>query len=90
MIEGLIQRGWIQRCYARDAGGYRVDPHDSRATCWCLLGACMRAEVDFETGVRDLIRLAIDPDKKIMLPTWNDAPERTKEEVLEVIRRAKS
>lgn len=39
----LIDKGWTQGAYARNATGASVGPHDTDAVCFCALGAISRA-----------------------------------------------
>jgi len=39
----LIEQGWTQGNYARNAIGDRTDPAAENAVCWCTLGALRRA-----------------------------------------------
>lgn len=80
----LIQkRGWVQ-------GEYK-----SRAGAYCLVGAletvCGRFTLDFEhktftTASTRLLEVVGDFD----LVGWNDAPGRTKKQVLKALKKAKA
>ena len=79
----LIEQGWTQGTYARDANGEDVDATDDRAVCWCSYGAIVRAyDEDFEAAeaARDVLRAAVGTK---YAASWNDAPERTQAEVLQ-------
>lgn len=79
----LIARGWTQEVSARDANGTPVAPTDDTATCWCTIGALMRAG-----GARAASALAAFLPRNTSIPRWNDAPERTQAEVLALFGRA--
>lgn len=92
-VKGLLSMGWTKEVYARDAEHEVCEPESPRAVCFCLLGAC--AKVWEETGYNPvnhfLAQIMIEGYEDI--PTYNDDPERTKEDVLglcdKVIERAK-
>ena len=96
-VRTLIQSSWTQRAEARTADGDPVDPWDSGAVSWSLLGALVavydrRARLDGEElAARCLrgacVRLAeaVDAD---LLSEWNDLPGRTQAEVLAVLEDA--
>lgn len=78
---------WTQNAYARDVTGRGVPPTSSSATCWCLIGALAAAEgsqcgVSF-IAVSEKSKAAVDAFNETHLPIWNDAPDRTHNEVLQ-------
>jgi len=88
---------WCKGEYARDAKGERVSPLSSSACQWCLLGAVRKEwpSVSDECRAKEKIRAALCIANfslaAIIAQTvfdWNDAPERTHAEVLEVVRKA--
>lgn len=83
---GYVEQGWTQGEDARDEAGDPTPPEGSRAVCWCMSGACIRADPgSMGTAVNTPIRDAIG---EYWYVKWNDAPERTKEEVLAAFDRA--
>lgn len=80
-----IERGWTQRAFARRADGTTTHTEHEQACSWCLAGsvgpvfgharsALIAIEKELNTGTGGIY-------------IWNDAPERTKEEVLAVVDR---
>jgi pyruvate/2-oxoglutarate dehydrogenase complex dihydrolipoamide acyltransferase (E2) component len=55
----------------------------------CLFGAiravCLSSEVNVEYEIVDRIRKVI---KHTQVTNWNDAPERTKQEVIDMLKKA--
>ena len=78
---------WTQGVIARDSNGLHVGVHSSSATCFCLYGAMRRCYgSDFKTEYNVFNRLQqMVPDHDPI--GWNDAPERTHAEVLELVTR---
>lgn len=78
---------WTQHVIARDSNGERVAAFDKSATCFCLYGAvrrCYSSDSRLETEVWSKLMNMIDNRDPI---GWNDAPERTHAEVLELVTR---
>lgn len=89
----LIELGWLQHIYAKDADGRCVDPDDERAASFCVIGALSRVHGkkyhlfrEF-AGVDHLMRVTRCgiPEG---LSVWNDRAERTQAEVVEAFRKA--
>ena len=78
----LVERGWCQGWFARDADGVEVSFASQSACRFCAIGAIRRvADIpDGNNGIGLLFRAggltALD------LAAWNDAPERTQADVL--------
>ena len=82
----LIAQGWTQGGYNRVVNGVE---------CWCISGAIRQAaqyDNPMELEFVDLIRALRADDFYISssskLIKWNDAPDRTQEDVLDLIDRA--
>lgn len=80
----LLEQGWTQGYFAKDADGEACSGADPRAVCFCMAGALMRlakqgdasrayCEVKRELGVQ-------------VLSDYNDAPGRTQSEVVAAMR----
>ena len=88
----LVEQGWCQGTEARDATGRATDVRAADATSWSLLGALQATAIsDASIGLQDvgdavaaLAEVILDSS----LADWNDAPARTKLEVLSVLRDA--
>ena len=88
--ELLEQKGWCQWVYARNQVGKKVDPHHKSACRFCLLGALDK--------IYDCTSIAMREAKQALylhaiphnmgLAEWNDAPGRTKEEVIAALKAA--
>lgn len=101
-VRDLIARGWCQRVWAKDADGNTVLPNNPRAIAWCLSGAfyslvtatAQNVWQEAYNCVFDLLPgpygSARDSEFRIgvgMVP-YNDAPGRTRDDVLELLNRA--
>lgn len=94
----LIEQGWTQYVVARDKNGLHVDAHSDNAVCWCIYGAVHKVYINNGEKKPDNERPAISYYEACSrlkqalgsteLSVWNDASGRTKEEVLEVFRKA--
>jgi hypothetical protein len=86
-----VDKGWCQNWYAETEVGVRCTPLDSLASSWCMLGALARAS---ESELRDRTGFYFDAEELLVdavgewPPDWQDAPGRTKEEVLAAFDRA--
>jgi hypothetical protein len=87
----LLEAGWCQNAEARDPGGLPVEAESSGAVSWSLAGAVQRAwrtsDGDLEVGLYALQRanLALVAATGASPQRWNDAPPRTKRQVLEAL-----
>lgn len=88
--KALIENGWCQGSNAKDSAGDRCDERSDRAASFCALGALVRIrslECQDEypwTAPTYLIPVIHSND----IVGWNDAPSRTKAEVVEAFERA--
>jgi hypothetical protein len=82
----LVASGWCQRTVARDAKGRSVLPADPAAASWSAAGAIMRAAAR-EPAVQpfavamDELAAVIDAGPQ----TWNDAADRSAEDVVRAL-----
>lgn len=89
-VRKLIEQGWTQGAYARSASGYSVDSNSTPdAVCWCLSGAIIRVATaqaipvyKIRDRLREVLFLRVGNGSIVV---WNDAPLRTKEEVLALL-----
>lgn len=94
----LEEFGHCKGLYAKDNLGHSVDPCDSDATAFCIAGALGRALVDLGHARRDVgkagtrllydIPWGRDSSSDVARMDWNDAPERTRAEVVTRLREA--
>lgn len=87
----LLARGWTQNVCARNEKGEGVGSRAPEAVCWCALGAINAVtSSSFEgAAVRAAVYQAILDSVRsrhpfLDLSGWNDRPNRTQEEVLEL------
>ena len=68
--------------YAKNLRGDETSRASPEACSWCAIGAILAAEDEFHFGL-DAYELAMDAlDEDVgFIPAWNDARERTPEEV---------
>jgi hypothetical protein len=88
----IAERGWCQHDYARSVDGVSLGTRDARAAAFCMEGAVMGACIDWADvplALRFLERAcpSIVSDKAPVV-AFNDAPARTREEVLAAFDRA--
>ncbi len=77
----LLEKGWCQGTYARRRGK-DIWYGDASADSFCVSGAIMRAEGDEDSGdARDLLDIACGEFRV----DYNDAPERTRDDVVTAI-----
>jgi len=95
-VRDLIERGWTQGTFARTEDGMQCDPEDEDAASWALDGAICGAlsELTPQSFHEERLRIAqilISAASGVEiknLARFNDAPDRTREEILAVIDRA--
>ena len=87
--KALVASGWTQGYIAEDPSGHSCCPMSDVACRWCLLGACERAMFDHGHHQKDswlemlaVVKRAISASGEISPIAWNDAPERTQQDVL--------
>lgn len=85
---------WCQRAYAMNKDGWGVPYNDPSAVSWCLRGAIAKCYPDLQSYVISLnaVAEAIDPKdfwSGHKIAEWNDNINRTHQEVLDVLRKAK-
>ena len=73
---------WTKEYAAKDKRGLGVVPFDPNTVCWCLLGGiekCYGSKwVEIVNDVHAHIRMP--------LSIWNDAPERTFEDIVQLVK----
>lgn len=84
--------GWTQGTMARTEMGNSCGPNCALATCFCTVGAIKRAIFLLAGNSPEVFHRAIglfcDAVETNNVPRWNDTPGRTKEEVIDALRRA--
>ena len=80
---------WCQGAAALTKEGRFCRPEDPEAASWCALGAIRRvSDVDIFDPVPANALAFLRDQTSFYLPSWNDVPERTREEVVAALRRA--
>ena len=93
ILEGaveIVKQGWVQGNLAEDSDGNCVSPDDDKACSWCLIGSLIKA--GNVVNLEDLIEVvhAIRAEIRMLsLIEWNDAHDRTQQDVVEMIERTK-
>lgn len=78
---------WTQGVLAKSAGGVPVAPEHDCAVCWCASGAIIRISGDrLPKAAWYALKCIIGLGE--IIPSWNDAPERTQSEVVAKLREA--
>lgn len=89
----LVEKGWTQKAYGRDKTGCdQLSVLSEHCVSFCVTGAAIRAANEAGlalTALSDYLaaalgRRGIPP----VLERWNDAPERTKEDALQLLDEA--
>ena len=85
----IAETGWTQNVLARDSASHPAHPSSDRACRFCSIGAIQRAEHTVNLGritpARDVLRWVLDHNS---IANFNDAPSRTKADVLAAFDRA--
>jgi ribosomal protein S5 len=88
----ILQKfGWTKKALAKDKNGNAVLPSDESAESFCLVGAIERATRDLKYGEKDkfqAIKIVKDVNGLIVLTPLNDAPNTTKKDVINALKKA--
>lgn len=79
-------QNWIKGAYARDEHGFLAGSTHPLATCWCLSGAVTRVAPSHQVVARIYRLLA--RRGFVSLPEFNDHPDTTHSDVLELLDEA--
>ena len=82
-VRALIERGWCQLFMALDAGHNLANPSHGEACYWCISGAGRAIGLPLST-----LASALGLDGRFAMTSWNDHPDRTKQEVLDRLSNA--
>lgn len=85
IAKGRIEQGWCQGVLARDGHGEEITPNHPAAVAWCAFGAIGTKEDALSQADLFLMK-AHGPNTDVV--SWNDAPERTREDVLALFDKA--
>lgn len=81
----LLEQGWCKGHLARDKAGKVADLYGTGVDSVCLRGACMRAEWEAQAPwlyLEERVAGGVKARGYTDVARYNDAPERTKEEVI--------
>lgn len=88
----LLDKGWTQGWFAKDENGCHVDYGAHNATYFCIAGAVYRtvgvATAPGSSDAMDALTAVAPAQYKFSLSQYNDAPRRTKAQVLGLFDRA--
>lgn len=85
-VRAKLEQGWCQGSGAVNRHGQSVDPDDSSACEWCIMGALSTVtDGDIFGAARDYIDAAIGP---WFIIEWNDERGRTQAEAVALIDKA--
>lgn len=86
----LEEFGWCQHELAIDSEGQSLgcDVSNPGAVGFCAIGAILRADSDFGREKYSTNWDNVSPTGSTMLASWNNAPGRTKKEVVTALRDA--
>jgi hypothetical protein len=101
---GLLLRGWSKGAQARDGRGHVVNAWSDDAASWSLVGALLASwhrhddKLDEDFVAHSAEARALSEATKVLARTtgtmaldpWNDAPERTRSDVIAAVDRALS
>ena len=86
-----IQNGWCQQSWA-ETTEHHCDPWNEEAVKWCLIGAAGKIQghwYPFDNKLRDALEAVKQEIRRdsvyVCLPDWNDAPGRTKQDVVDML-----
>ncbi len=73
---------WTKGQYARNKSGLAIQSTDPEAVCWCIMGAANRCYPSVKNSkLNQNIQHLIGEEIGYNPSVWNDAPERTFEDV---------
>lgn len=83
---------WTQQTLARDINGMATSPRGYDACSFCLVGAIERC---YNVPSKDMLAIIqlVEDELKVQAPgfefigQWNDAPDRTHEEVVDLLKK---
>lgn len=81
---------WTKGAVARDINGAIVEESDASAVCFCIAGAIYKCELSLFSDPRTsaLYDIIQNDFGERSISMFNDAPERTHAEILDVLKRA--
>ena len=85
-----LRAGWTQNTNARNAEGNSVHANAPSAVAWCLGGAgCLesyrKTPTTFIWDEMVMEKIRAREGQRHIIPFWNDDPERTKDEVIDLV-----
>ncbi len=89
-----IELGWCQNCLAIDKNFQPVKPDSPDAKAWCLIGAVDASYISKGIthkqfmSLRIVIRNILNDDYIYKISSYNDDVDRSKEQVLDLVKQA--
>lgn len=87
-VRAKVEAGWCQGAFARNSEDRTVSPYDDTAVSFCVVGATQAVLRHFHAENLVLIELWYElcrTNNRVGLAHFNDAPGRTKEDILALI-----
>lgn len=78
---------WTKGLNAKDKQNNCVSPWSENAVCWCIYGAILKCYSESLKTTEEMVEKATYASGWQVLSAWNDAPERTFEEVKALIEK---
>jgi len=79
---------WTKGATAKNSRGEIISSRDKDAICWCLVGATRRCDPNFHFLTYEIFSPVMEGFvKTVSIPIWNDAPERTYEDIVELLNK---
>lgn len=78
----VVEAGWCIRASARTAKGIPCEWDEAKAASWCSTGAMLHVVSMFAPAHFHALNFLREAVGQHAIVAWNDAPGRTKEEVL--------
>ena len=79
---------WMKGEYARKLDGNHCSPLDNDAVQWCAIGAVIHTAGSYKDANSAIHWLIKQVEKDITVTQWQDQPETTHQDVLDLLDRA--
>jgi hypothetical protein len=81
ILREAVKLPWTKKLLAKNSDNQLVMPLDEKAICFCSVGRIDKAGLCRKSKAYNYLARAIGIESESYIPAWNDAPERTKEQV---------
>ena len=82
-----VPERWTKGHLAHDAAGRSVDEQSDKAVCFCIVGAVYKACQNDWKRVEPTVNFIANTEGVVSVPDWQDHPDRTHAEVLDLLDR---